>query len=76
MNLNTSKIVDIEVEGVDRKDYPDFCDAYISKAGYPIVENPRFGIKEGYRDLTEDELEYLNDKCRDWVYEKIMDWIF
>lgn len=42
---------DLEVDGVDARDYPDFVDAFYS-AGYHTGEK---------RDLTEDELNYLTD---------------
>ena len=54
--LDYSKIDDIEVDGVDLTDYPDFCDAYIVTATY-----------KG-RPMTEAELDKLNDD-RDFVYE-------
>jgi hypothetical protein len=40
---------DIEVDGIDERDYPDFCDAYIA-----------FAMVEG-REATEAELDSLND---------------
>lgn len=58
-------IVDVEFDGVDWDDYPDFCDAYISRASWS------FG-----RDLTEDELDELNDQHRDFVYEKLMEHLY
>ena len=65
MQLDYDKIDDIEVEGIDYDDYPDFCDAYIARAKYddPVT---------GYRELTENELESLDDG---WVLEQVHDWI-
>ncbi len=54
--LDYSKISDVEVDGIDTNDYPDFCDAFISNASY-----------DG-RDITEEELEALNDDS-EFVYE-------
>ena len=34
MKLNNLKVIDVEIENVDMKDYPDFCDAYISEAKF------------------------------------------
>jgi len=48
MELNGKKVVDVVVDGVDIKDYPDFCDAYISSAQY-----------EDGTELTWVELEEL-----------------
>ena len=54
-----SKLDDIEIEGVDPSDYPDFCDAFISSATW----------KDTGEDLTDDELGYLMDKCPDLAHE-------
>ena len=64
MNLDLSKIEDIEFDGINHEDYPDFCDAFISSATY---QN---------RDMTEEELEVLDEEYRDWVYEKLMDYLY
>tara|TARA_Y100000310_G_C20326135_1_gene643086 strand:+ start:64 stop:261 length:198 start_codon:yes stop_codon:yes gene_type:complete len=63
--LDYSKIDDVVIENIDHSDYPDFCDAYVSSAMYddPVV---------GYRKLTEDELESLDNG---WVLEQVNDWI-
>ena len=53
--LNYEKIDDVVVENINHDDYPDFSDAYIASAKY---DDP----VEGYRDLTEDELEYVGVK--------------
>ena len=64
MNLDLSKIEDIEFDGINHEDYPDFCDAFISSATY---QN---------RDMTEEELEILDEEYRDFVYEKLMDYLY
>jgi hypothetical protein len=61
--LNYSKIEDIELDGIDTRDYPDFCDAYIASATY-----------KG-REMTEQELERLNDD-RGFVYECVLERLF
>ena len=53
---------DFDVDGIDGKDYPDFCDAYICDAS--VKENTE------WRDATDDELDELNDD-NDFVYECI-----
>lgn len=58
--LDKSKIQNIEFDGIDHSDYPDYCDAYICTAEY-----------EG-RPLTDEELEEVNDD-RDFVYEVLME---
>ena len=52
----------VEVEGIDTKDYPDFCDAYIVYA-------------EDYtgRSLTEEEIDAIPD---DVVYEHTLEQVF
>lgn len=48
-SLDYSKIADVVVDGIDFRDAPDFCDAYIASATY-----------DG-RPMTEEELDALND---------------
>jgi hypothetical protein len=64
MNLDYKKIDDVVVEGIDHSDAPDYCDAYIASAKYDDPVN-------GYRDLTELELDNLDPS---WVYEQVEDW--
>ena len=54
-----NKLENIEVENVNTRDYPDFCDAYIS---YAEVDG---------RLLNEHELNEVNE-CSDFVYECAM----
>jgi hypothetical protein len=61
--LDYSKITDVEVEGIDYSDYPDFCDAYISDAMY-----------KG-RLITDEELEVLNEDT-DYVYDAVITYVF
>ena len=56
------KLYAVEVEGVDTKDYPDFCDAYIS-----------YAEDHTGRALTEEELNNIDSGV---VYEHVMDYIF
>jgi len=58
INLDYSKISDVEVDGIDTRDYPDFCDAYISYAEY-----------DG-REMTDEELDVLNEDS-DFVYSAV-----
>lgn len=51
------KLIDnVEVEGIDTNDFPDFVDAYISSADY-----------DG-KPMTDDQLDEINED-RDFVYE-------
>lgn len=60
--LNGRKVIDMEVDGVDSRDFPDFADAYFSYACY-----------EDGTPLTDDELEELSEKCADVLWEKAYD---
>jgi hypothetical protein len=56
VNQNT-----LEVDGVDTRDYPDFCDAYLSYAeftnGTPLNEEELIEFQEEYPEIV-DELIY------------------
>ena len=54
--MDYKKIKNIEVEGIDTKDYPDFCNAFISKADY-----------DG-KPMTDVQLDELNQDSS-FVYE-------
>jgi hypothetical protein len=64
MQLNLSKIENMEFEGVDTSDYPDFVDAFLVSADI-----------DG-RELTEEEVDYLNDEHYEFVNESVFDSIF
>jgi len=57
--LNGRKVIDIEVDGVDSRDYPDFADAYFSYACY-----------EDGTKLTDEELVKLADQNGDVLFDK------
>ena len=58
MELNGRKIINVEVDGIDHRDYPDYCDAHFSHAEY-----------EDGTALTDDELELLTEQYPDYIYE-------
>ena len=60
--IDYKKIDNIEIDGIDTKDYPDFCDAYISSADYDGVP------------MTDEQLDELNEDG-DYVYGHIMDYL-
>ena len=61
--MDYSKIDNVKIEGVDMRDYPDFCDAFISSADYNGEE------------MNDEQLEKINeDGC--FVHEKIMQQLF
>jgi hypothetical protein len=63
INLDYSLIDNVQIDGVDTSDYPDFCDAYIVSADY-----------DG-REMTDDEIELLNDDG-DFVLQQVYEYIF
>ena len=58
--MEAINIKSIKIDGIDSKDFPDFCDAYIS---YAEFDN---GI-----ELTEDELEKYQEENESIVCELI-----
>ena len=60
--MDYKKIDNIEVDGIDTKDYPDFCDAYIVSADY-----------DG-KPMNDDQLDELNEDG-DYLYGHIMDYL-
>lgn len=59
------KVVDtntIMVDGIDWRDYPDFCDAFVSAAKF----------QDG-TPLTEDECYALLDTHGDFIYSNIIE---
>jgi hypothetical protein len=57
------KIIDIQVDNVDTKDYPDFVDAYVTYAVWADTG----------KELTEDELDQLNDSNPEIAQEHAME---
>ena len=73
MYLNKRKVVDIEVDGVDFKDYPDFCDSFISHAkfedtGVALDEEQLYDLQDqNWVEFNEHVLDYVQD-CFDRHY--------
>ena len=61
--MNYKLIDNIEVDGIDTKDYPAFCDAFIASADY-----------DG-KEMTEEQLDELNENS-DFVYECVQNHLF
>ncbi len=62
-DMDLLKITNIEVEGVDLNDYPDFSDAYISNADY-----------EG-EQMTNEQIEQINQDS-EFVYNSVLNYLF
>lgn len=61
--MDYSKLTNVEVNGINTKDAPDFCDAYISYAEYKGIE------------CSESQLDELNSDSS-FVYEQIIATIY
>jgi len=61
--IDTRLVTNVEVEGIDFADYPDFCDAYVSNCWY-----------KG-RPATDMEVEMINNDS-DFVYQQTLKAIF
>lgn len=61
--IDTKKVQVIEFEGIDHGDYPDYCDAFITRAEY-----------EG-RELTENEIEEISEDLF-FVYDSLMSYLY
>jgi len=63
LTMDYKKIDNIDFDGIDYNDYPDFCDAFIVSAYYDGVE------------MTEEQLEALNNDS-DYVYERLQFYLY
>ena len=69
-NLPTEKIIDIskidnvQLDGIDTNDYPDFVDAYIVSADY-----------DGNK-MSDDMIDYINENLSEFVYECVLNELF
>ena len=58
------KLIDnIDIDGIDYSDYPDFCDAFICAADY-----------DG-KPMNQDQLDILNEDSQ-FVYECVENYLF
>lgn len=56
-------ITNIEVDGINHNDYPDYVDSYISYAEYDGVE------------MTDEQLDEINEDS-EFVYDCVMEHLF
>ena len=63
IGMDNNLIDDIEIDGIDHKDYPDYCDAYIANATY-----------DG-KPMNDEQLDIINDDSM-FVHEEVMKYIF
>ena len=59
LKLNGREVVNVEIDGVDTRDYPDFCDVYFS-----------YGVfADTGEELTDKELDDLLESNSEMAYE-------
>jgi hypothetical protein len=61
--MEYSKISNIDIDGIDTNDYPDFCDAFICSAEYEGVA------------MTDEQLDEIN-KDSDFLYDCVNKHLF
>ena len=61
--LNNLEVTDVEVDGIDMKDYPDFVMAYIDSAKF---------VSSG-KELNDEELAKLQEENSELFYDDVMD---
>ena len=64
INLDISKVFNVDIAGIDMSDYPDFVDAFVESAEYEYTPGQ-------YRELTQDELDHLNNEESSWLYQQV-----
>ena len=64
MKLDLRKVGNMEFEGIDFADYPDFVDAFLVAADY-----------DG-KEMTEEQIDYINDEHYDFVNERVYSSLF
>ena len=64
MQIDFTKITNVEVDGINFNDYPDFVDAFIASAEY-----------DG-REMTDEEIDYINDVHFDFVQDCVYNHLF
>ncbi len=62
--FDLSKISDVKVDRIEMSDSMDFCNSYISEATY------------NGREMTESELDDLNNNYGEFVYDAVIKSIF
>ena len=57
MKLNNRNVVDAEIDGVDSRDYPDFCDAYFCYAVWEDTKEDGKFIESGMSAIKIEEIK-------------------
>jgi hypothetical protein len=61
--LDVRTLIDVEIDGIDMSDYPEFCDAFVTSACFP-----------NGKPLTESQLDKVNEDY-DFVYNKTVEYV-
>ena len=61
--MDYTKIDNIEVDGIDTNDYPDFCDAFISSADYDGK-----AMTDAELDLLNEDYEFVNEQVQKHLF--------
>ena len=67
MKIDSKHIADVEFEGIDHSDIPDYCDAFISEAS--ILDG------QEWREATHEELEEMNDDF-DFLHQQLQEYLY
>ena len=62
--MDITKIDNIEIEGIDHTDHPEYCDAFIASADLDGVE------------MDDKQLDDLNENHADFVYDAVLNFIY
>ena len=75
--FDISKLEDIEIDGVDARDFPDFSDAYITSASYngkPLNDTELDKLNMDYpeiaNELAHESMQGASDSYRDYYEER------
>ena len=63
MKIDFDKVEVLEVSDINQRDYPEYCDAYISEANY------------NGKTMSDEMLNEINDNYPDFVYIQVMEQI-
>tara|TARA_R100001015_G_C4511629_1_gene83143 strand:- start:335 stop:562 length:228 start_codon:yes stop_codon:yes gene_type:complete len=61
--LDNLEVTDVEIDGIDMKDHPDYVDAYIESAKFA----------SSGKELNDEQLVELQEKNSESFYEDVMD---
>ena len=58
-NINLDKVSILHISGIDKRDHPDYCDAYIEEATY------------NGEPASEELIEVVNNECGEMILNEI-----